>query len=105
MADETPETANNSASRIELNEIVDRLSSHAGVESVQILSSNGDMILPDKPEEAKLTKHLLDAATAYLESFEETPKLSMVQLRAQSGRELYVAPHEGYVLCVRKVNN
>jgi len=96
MATEAAPEAN--VSLQELQETVRRLSSHAGVQSVLILNRKGD-ILAGEATHAKHTASLLQAAKAHIP---EDDEVSIVQVRSEKGRELLIAPHEGYVLAVLK---
>jgi hypothetical protein len=111
-------SSSGSANLTELNETVSRLMAHAGVESVQILNQRGDIVTGNaSARHAVAAQKLLHAAREYLElddtsnnsdatAAAATPgtesEVSFLQLRSASGRELLVAPHEGYTLAVLK---
>lgn len=97
------------ASLQELQDTVSRLSSHAGVEVVVILNRGGDIIA----ESSKVTKEdassadsalmmskLLKMATTFVKNLSEDDTVSFMQVRTEQHRELYIAPHEGYVLAL-----
>uniref|UniRef100_A0A7S3L790 Roadblock/LAMTOR2 domain-containing protein n=1 Tax=Amphora coffeiformis TaxID=265554 RepID=A0A7S3L790_9STRA len=89
----------------ELQETVSRLSSHKGVEAVLILNRNGDIIAESSSsgkETAMQVGKLLQAARTFVQTTAPDDEVSFLQLRTQQRRELYVAPHEGYVLAVMK---
>jgi hypothetical protein len=104
----------------ELHETVSRLSSHKGVEAVQILNRAGDIVAAQTTgstesstgsssssslKQAKLIENLHRAATEYLHSTttdDESDEISFLQLRTKQGRELYLSPHQGFVLAVLK---
>ena len=106
----SPDHDKNGASHLrqELHETVSRLSSHQGVEAVQILNPTGDIVTQTgpkaTPETAKLLENLHAAATAYIQATveEDTDEMSFLQVRSKGGRELYVSPHQGFVLAVLK---
>lgn len=96
----------------ELQETVSRLSSHKGVEAVLILNRDGDILAEsanaasDEGEEkggkALRVQQLLTAARTFVQTTSTDDEVSFLQLRTQQRRELYVAPHQGYVLAVMK---
>jgi dynein light chain roadblock-type len=92
--------------RTELNETVSRLSSHKGVEAVQILNRDGDIVTESgsaaTPKQAALVKKLMEAAGSYIQSLEPEDEVSFLQIRSKGGQELMIAPHQGYVLAVLK---
>jgi dynein light chain roadblock-type len=98
----------------ELNETVSRLSAHKGVEMVQILNRNGDIIVGDvenggvdgsseaQQQHAASTQKLIRAAATYLQQLDPDDEISFVELRSKGGRELMISPHQGYALVVLK---
>lgn len=128
MATQQPEPSSTSSSSssseanlLELNETVSRISAHKGVEAVQILNKAGDIIAESggnnqqsqqQPEAAaaattttataRLTKKLLHAATTYLRSLDADDEVAFLQMRSKGGRELMIAPHQGFALVVLK---
>ena len=88
----------------ELQETVSRLSSHKGVEAVLILNRDGDIIAESAAgkEVAIQVEKLLQAARSFVQTTAPDDEVSFLQLRTQQRRELYVAPHQGYVLAVLK---
>uniref|UniRef100_A0A7S2VEM1 Roadblock/LAMTOR2 domain-containing protein n=1 Tax=Entomoneis paludosa TaxID=265537 RepID=A0A7S2VEM1_9STRA len=107
-ATKAKETA--SANLQELQETVSRLSSHTGVEAVLILNRDGDIIAEStKAQEnmsstdaATMVSKLLKLATSYVQSLSAEDEVSFLQMRTENGRELYIAPHEGYVLALAR---
>mmetsp|Transcript_8936 Transcript_8936/g.24775 ORF Transcript_8936/g.24775 Transcript_8936/m.24775 type:complete len:120 (-) Transcript_8936:115-474(-) len=103
-----------SASLQELQETVSRLSSHAGVDAVLILNRQGDIIAESsktKPSEdgdspsvdgASMVSKLLKLATTYIKTLSPDDEISFMQVRTEQHRELYIAPHEGYVLALAR---
>lgn len=94
-----------SANLIELNETVSRISLHKGVEAVQILNKAGDIITESgstSPKQAALTKKLLVSAANYLKSLDADDEVAFLQIRSKGGRELMIAPHQGFALVVLK---
>ena len=87
----------------ELQETVSRLSSHGGVESVEIWKGTKDVISGD-PKQVTAAQKLLQAASEYFQSIPEgsDDPVSFIQVKAASGREVMIAPHDGFVLSVRK---
>ena len=88
----------------ELQETVSRLSSHKGVEAVLILNRQGDIVAESSGAAAAAqVQKLLQAAKTFVQTLSSPDdEVSFLQLRTQQRRELYVAPHEGYVLAVMK---
>ena len=87
----------------ELQETVSRLSSHKGVEAVLILNRDGDILAESSGKEAAWqVQKLLQAARTFVQNAAPDDEVSFLQLRTQQRRELYIAPHEGYVLAVMK---
>lgn len=87
----------------ELQETVGRLSSHKGVEAVLILNRDGDILAEASGKDAaQQVQSLLKAAQSYVKSLAPDDEVSFMQVRTQQRRELYIAPHEGYVLAVLK---
>jgi predicted regulator of Ras-like GTPase activity (Roadblock/LC7/MglB family) len=95
------------ANLLELNETVSRISSHEGVESVQILNKAGDILAESgssssPPKQAALTKKLLASAANYLQALDADDEVAFLQIRSKGGRELMIAPHQGFALVVLK---
>jgi dynein light chain roadblock-type len=93
------------ANLLELNETVSRLSSHKGVEAVQILNKAGDIISESgsaSPKQAVFVKKLMEAAATYLKSLDADDEVAFLQIRSKGGRELMIAPHQGFALVVLK---
>ena len=87
----------------ELQETVSRLSSHKGVEAVLILNREGDILAESSGKDAAAqVQKLLQAAQTFVQNLAADDVVSFLQIRTQQRRELYVAPHEGYVLAVMK---
>ena len=87
----------------ELQETVSRLSSHKGVEAVLILNRQGDILAEASGKEtAAKVQQLLHAAQTFVENLAPDDEVSFMQVRTQQRRELYIAPHDGYVLAVMK---
>ena len=108
----------------ELEETVSRLSSHKGVEAVLILNRDGDILAEaglastsassqgdenssaaaaaPGAETASNVNKLLRTATSYIQSLSPDDQVSFLQIRSQQHRELYISPHDGYVLVVVK---
>lgn len=87
----------------ELQETVSRLSSHKGVEAVLILNRQGDILAEASGKQAALqVQQLLQAAQTFVQNLAPEDEVSFVQVRTQQRRELYIAPHDGYVLAVMK---
>jgi len=87
----------------ELNETVDRLSGMKGVEAVLILNDKGDILASSsqttETERAAACRQLLQAAQRAVQD----DGISWVQIRSSnSGRELVLAPHDGFCLAVVK---
>jgi hypothetical protein len=122
---ELPPSSETNVNILELNETVSRLVAHKGVEVVQILNKAGDVIAEsgsstaivgaasenntdeintkDKhPHHAALVKKLLGVATTYMQSLDENDAVAFLQIRSAGGRELMIAPHEGFALVVLK---
>ena len=53
-------------------------------------------------EAAGAVQSLLKAAKTFVQTTAADDEVSFLQLRTQQNRELYIAPHEGYVLAVMK---
>ena len=90
---------------LELNETVSRISSHKGVEAVQILNKSGDIISESgssNPQQAALIKKLMRSAKNYLKSLDEDDEIAFLQIRSKGGRELMIAPPLGFALVVLK---
>ena len=87
----------------ELQETVSRLSSHKGVEAVLILNRDGDILAESSGQAVAVpVQTLLQAAQTFCQTLAPDDTVSFLQIRTQQRRELYVAPHEGYVLAVMK---
>ena len=87
----------------ELQETVSRLSSHKGVEAVLILNRQGDILAESSGKDVALhVQQLLQAAQTFVKNLAPEDEVSFLQVRTQQRRELYVAPHDGYVLAVMK---
>ena len=87
----------------ELQETVSRLSSHKGVEAVLILNRQGDILAEASGKQAALqVQQLLQAAQTFVQNLAPEDEVSFMQVRTQQRRELYIAPHDGYVLAVMK---
>lgn len=125
---ELPPSSETNVNILELNETVSRLVAHKGVEVVQILNKAGDVIAESgssttqamdrvwsendtdesntnnekHPHHAALVKKLLGVATTYVQSLDENDAVAFLQIRSASGRELMIAPHEGFALVVLK---
>mmetsp|Transcript_14222 Transcript_14222/g.18559 ORF Transcript_14222/g.18559 Transcript_14222/m.18559 type:complete len:113 (+) Transcript_14222:128-466(+) len=99
-----------SVSLQELQETVSRLSSHTGVEVVIILNRQGDIIAESSktkenassPDAAAMVSKLLKMATSFVQSLSADDEVSFLQVRTEQHRELYIAPHEGYVLALAR---
>lgn len=105
MQKEISSSVSSNANLLELNETVSRISSHKGVEAVQILNKAGDIIAKSgshDPHQAALTKKLLQSATTFLQSLDEDDDIAFLQVRSKGGRELLIAPHQGFALVVLK---
>lgn len=117
---------------VELDETVTRIGSHAGVEVVQILNTAGNILVertnmstgPSTPSAAASSrkdddskvvhntsastamaaKKLLSLAQTYVQSLDaaDNDEISFVQIRSAHGRELMIAPHNGFALVVLK---
>jgi hypothetical protein len=125
---ELPPSSETNVNILELNETVSRLVAHKGVEVVQILNKAGDVIAESgsstqatmdsvrsendtdeskninekHPHHAALVKKLLGVATTYVQSLDENDAVAFLQIRSAGGRELMIAPHEGFALVVLK---
>ena len=87
----------------ELQETISRLSSHAGVDTVLILTKKGDLVVGSETEHAKHCQALLQTANRFLEAaFDNNDEVTFLQVRTKQYRELLIAPHEGYALVVLK---
>jgi predicted regulator of Ras-like GTPase activity (Roadblock/LC7/MglB family) len=51
---------------------------------------------------ARSVNQLLRTATAYLQSLSPEDEVSFLQIRSTQHREIYISPHQGYVLAVVK---
>jgi predicted regulator of Ras-like GTPase activity (Roadblock/LC7/MglB family) len=98
----------------ELQETVSRLSAHKGVTAVLILNRQGDILAQssrtnsdddddnNSDSAATSVQQLFEAAQRHVHQAAADDDVSFCQIRTQQGRELYLAPHEGYVLAVLK---
>jgi hypothetical protein len=101
----------------ELQETVSRLSAQKGVTAVLILNRQGDILAQQQSinhnntgdgdadnSHAAAVQGLFEAATRHVQTWGAAAddQVSFVQVRTQQGRELYLAPHEGYLLAVLK---
>jgi hypothetical protein len=103
----------------ELQETVSRLSTQKGVTAVLILNRQGDILAQQQQQQqsnhhndgdgdaanshAAAVQGLFEAATRHVQTWgDDDDQVSFVQVRTQQGRELYLAPHEGYLLAVLK---
>jgi dynein light chain roadblock-type len=111
----TGTTSSSNVNLQELNETVSRLSAHKGVEMVQILNRNGDIIVGDsenggggsseaQQQHAASTQKLIRTAATYLQQLDPDDEISFLQLRSKGGRELMISPHQGYALVVLKLS-
>lgn len=94
---------NSESNMAELQETVSRLSSHKGVEAVDIWKGTKDVISGD-PKQVAAAQKLLDSAKEYFATVSggSDDPVSFIQVKSNSGIEVMVAPHEGFVLAVRK---
>jgi hypothetical protein len=65
-------------------------------------SNDSGAVSNKHPHQAALVKKLLHVATTYLQSLEEDDEVAFLQVRSAGGRELMIAPHQGYALVVLK---
>jgi len=87
----------------ELNEVVERLSSHSNVEAVMILNRKGDIVAGGDAKRASACQKLLQTAKIAVQmNDEDDEEVAFLQIRSSAGRELMIAPHEGFCLVVVK---
>lgn len=87
----------------ELNETVERLSNNPKVEAVLILNRKGDIVAGGDSKRAVACQKLLETAKRAVQSKDDDDEeVSFLQIRSSTGRELMIAPHEGFCLVVVK---